>query len=1007
VNELKRQFVSALLVLVTVAAVSCAIINFQQQSVYHLPDDGAVWVDRDQAGEHAVVAMYVRPGGPSEQAGIRSGDAILSINGHKITGENQVAQALALVGVWQKADYALKRGGIEIPATVIVSERVVDSAIYYQYVVGAAYLLIGLFVYFRRGNATHATHFFLFCLGSFVLTAFHYTGKLNNFDQVIYLGNVVAGCIVPAIFLHFCLVFPERPKWLRGRGRAIVVYLPGLLLLTVYVLVTQGMLRVAAPLIQVEVFLDRVWLLYLSAFYLAGAAALSVEYRRAEDPVLRRQVTYMRNGAVLGILPFTALYVLPYLVGSVPGYYQRMAVLSLILIPVTWAYAILRHRLMDVDIIFQQGYVYTLATLCVLAVFYGLIFTFVRLDTLSPAPIVGLILFATFIFQPIRDWLQEQLDKHIFYRGRYDYRRNLISFARELTSETDLDATMSALGDRLVHTLPIQHLAFFVSEDGSDSFALRTVVGSRRERLPKPGDASLDLSFLSAAPDKPYLFFERTHHLLDVLAHAWPRTVRATIADLDLTYYFACAARGRTIAYLGISRTEKNDFLSSDDVELLVTLSGYVGIAIENARLYHSLQRKAEEYERLKDFSENIVESINVGILAVDLDDRVGSWNTQIERLTGVGRDQAIGRPLRDLFPAELCEKFDEARGESGVYNVYKFTFHPKSVARAAYAYGNGAAENGAFSNGAFDNGTAGNGSGGNGAAGGASGGNGAFGDGSTGAGDGSPREAILNLAIAPLVSKDLERIGRLIIFDDITDRDVLERRLVQADKLSSIGLLAAGVAHEVNTPLAVISTYAQMLAKQISGDSTQSKLLDKIARQTFRASEIVNSLLNFSRTSTTELTELDLNRLIRETVGLIEHQLSSVAVRTEFRFEDPLPPIRGNTGKLQQVFLNLFLNARDAMDKGGVLTVRTWSADATVYAEVRDTGQGIPSENLSRIYDPFFTTKAAKKGTGLGLSVSYGIVREHGGAIEVDSQPGEGTRFQLGFPMVRKPVHA
>jgi len=977
VNELKRQFVSALLVLVTVAAVSCAVINFQQQSAYHLPDDGAVWVDRDQGGEHAVVAMYVRPGGPSEQAGIRAGDAILSVNGHKITRENQVAQALALVGVWQKADYALKRGGIEIPATVIVGERVVDSAVYYQYVVGAAFLLIGLFVYFRRGNATHATHFFLFCLGSFILTAFHYTGKLNNFDQVIYLGNVVAGCIVPAIFLHFCLVFPERPRWLRGRGRAIVVYLPGLLLLTVYVLVMQGMLRVAAPLIQVEVFLDRVWLLYLSAFYLAGAAALSVEYRRAEDPVLRRQVTYMRNGAVLGILPFTALYVLPYLVGSVPGYYQRMAVLSLILIPVTWAYAILRHRLMDVDIIFQQGYVYTLATLCVLAVFYGLIFTFVRMDTLSPAPIVGLILFATFIFQPIRDWLQEQLDKHVFYRGRYDYRRNLISFARELTSETDLDATMSALGDRLVHTLPIQHLAFFVSEDGSESFALSTVVGSRRERLPKPGDASLDLSFLSTTPDKSYLFFERTHHLLDMRSHAWPRTVRATIADLDLTYYFACAARGRTIAWLGISRTEKNDFLSSDDVELLVTLSGYVGIAIDNARLYHSLQRKAEEYERLKDFSENIVESINVGILAVDLDDRVGSWNTQIERLTGVPRDRAIGRPLRDLFPADLCEKFDEARGETGVHNVYKFTFHPKSAARAAYANGNGT----------FANGSSGNGS--------------ANGD------DGSPREAILNLAIAPLVSKDMERIGRLIIFDDITDRDELERRLVQADKLSSIGLLAAGVAHEVNTPLAVISTYAQMLAKQISGDSSQSKLLDKIARQTFRASEIVNSLLNFSRTSTTDLAELDLNRLIRETVGLIEHQLTKVAVRTEFQFEDPLPLIRGNTGKLQQVFLNLFLNARDAMDRGGLLTVRTWSDDSTVYAEVRDTGQGISSEHLSRIYDPFFTTKAAKKGTGLGLSVSYGIVREHGGDIEVESQPGEGTRFQLGFPMVRKPVHA
>jgi len=230
----------------------------------------------------------------------------------------------------------------------------------------------------------------------------------------------------------------------------------------------------------------------------------------------------------------------------------------------------------------------------------------------------------------------------------------------------------------------------------------------------------------------------------------------------------------------------------------------------------------------------------------------------------------------------------------------------------------------------------------------------------------------------------------------------------VQADKLSSIGLLAAGVAHEVNTPLAVISTYAQMLAKQVAEDSQKSMILDKIAKQTFRASEIVNSLLNFSRTSTTSFGEVNLNRVIQETLSLLEHQLMKSGILLKTELEPELHTIHGNGGKLQQVFLNLFLNARDAMPGGGMLEVRTWAEGAGARIEVADTGTGIAPENLHRVYDPFFTTKSARKGTGLGLSVTYGIIQEHGGSIEVSNRPGGGARFRIDLPFSapRKPVN-
>ncbi|MEO6829786.1 MAG: ATP-binding protein, partial [Acidobacteriaceae bacterium] len=199
--------------------------------------------------------------------------------------------------------------------------------------------------------------------------------------------------------------------------------------------------------------------------------------------------------------------------------------------------------------------------------------------------------------------------------------------------------------------------------------------------------------------------------------------------------------------------------------------------------------------------------------------------------------------------------------------------------------------------------------------------------------------------------------------------------------------------------------------AKQIRGDDRVAPLLDKITQQTFRASEIVNSLLNFSRTSTIEFKAVSLNHVLEETLALLEHQFRTANISVDLLLQPDLPDILGNIGKLQQVFLNLFLNAKDAMSGGGVLRVST-IANGHVEIMIGDTGSGIAAENLRRIYDPFFTTKAApvegrRRGTGLGLSVSYGIIQEHAGKIQVESKEGHGTTFHLEFPMLRKPVHA
>ncbi len=975
-RELKAQLAGALLIILTAAVAISAAISFQQHRQFRLPDDGVTWVDRkDAEAKPVVVALDVAENSPAAKAGIKTGDMLRKINAYGIAESIDATRVLASVGAWKKAEYTLERDGIELKASVIIRESETRGTLVYQYVAGLAYLVIGLFVYYRRGRAPMARHFYLLCLVSFVFSTFHYTGKLNNFDKVIFWGNLAAGLVAPTLFLHFALNFSPRwgslwKRWWAGS----LLYLPAALFLGVYAGFASGVIRADVSLIELRWLLDRWWLIFLSAGYLLGGLVLALATRQTDDIILRQQLKWLRNGAVFGVMPFVLFYVTPYAMGYLPGAYMQMSVLTLLLIPMTWAYAILRYRLMDVDLIFQQGYAHTLATLAVLGVIYGLIFSIGRVEELDPSAVVLLVLIATFIFQPLRNWIQEVLSRHYFYKDRYDYRRTLIEFARELSSETRLEWMLSLVADRLKRTLSIRKVAFFLNrrtlaeegENTGEGFIL--YMDSEGQISPYE---PLDLSFLPPGPSGP-VFFENTRHQFDVVSQHLPPSVRQALARLDLNYYLPCTARGNTIAYIGVSRTLEGDFLSSEDIELLTTLSNYVAIAIENARLYQSLERKVLQYERLKEYSENIVESINVGIVAADFEDRVESWNSQMEALTGIRRDEAMGRKLAELFPHRLATTFDQMRGESGVHHIYKYELHPATDAMRK-ENGHGSPANG--------NGTA--------------------------AAPAAVAPSTVNIAIAPLLTKDGRQIGRLIIFDDITERSELEKKLIQTDKLSSIGLLAAGVAHEVNTPLAVISTYAQMLAKQVSNDEQKTRLLEKIAKQTFRASEIVNSLLNFSRTSQSEFDEVDLNKVIRETLSLIEPQLGKAGIRVETRSNGNLAPIRGNAGKMQQVFLNLFLNARDAMEGGGTLRVETSSNGGLVRVEVSDTGKGIPPEDLPRIFDPFFTTKAARKGTGLGLAVTYGIVREHGGSIEADSQVAGGTRFHLEFPAVGKAIHA
>jgi PAS domain S-box-containing protein len=963
-TSLLNRVQATLLALATAALFVLAVFNLLQERQFQQPDDGVWW--REAAG--GLQAERVLPDMAGQRAGIQTGDLLTGVSDTPAAAVTAVSRIddlereLYRTGSYVQVYYIITRDGIPLDTPVKVIPEPLDRSLNQGLrLIGFIYLIIGFYVLLRRWGAPRSTHFYLFCLVSFAWYALKYTGQLDSLDWTVFWTNVVAEALQPALFLHFALSFPEeRFKNIRRRWLLPLVYAPGAGLLGLWLVAINhwqatGLLRHR---------LDQTGTAYDAAFYVLAALLFLRSYSRADSPLLRQQLKWLTRGTLLAVLPFTLFYAVPFFFDlNPPRLLTNLAGLSLIFLPLTFSWAIVRYRLMDTDLIFKRGMAYTLASALILGGYFGIIalvsiVVHMRLPDAVREWGLGIAILATAaVFDPLKRRIQGWVDR-AFDRHRYDYRKALVEFGRGLSSETDLQALLHSIVEKLPSTLLVARVAVFMAQEAG---GLRLAASHGLPGEVSAAQDNLDLGFLNfdQTRDHSHIFIENAQAAVHL-----PEDQRRAAALLDLNYYLPCriaqsqpagqpqdlAALSRTIAVIGLGRTLGGDFLSSEDVELLESLASYIGIALQNASLYARLEEKITEFERLKEFNENIVESINVGIFAIDLDDRIESWNAQMEAMYAFSRAEALGQELRMVFPAEFIEAIEGFRGEQGVHHLYKFRLTTRA---------------------------------------------------------GELRTA--NIAIAPLLSRDFVPVGRIVLVDDITERVTLETQLAQADKLSSIGLLAAGVAHEINTPLAVISSYAQMLAKQLKGDARLGPVLDKITQQSFRAAEIANGLLNFSRTSTTEFRPTDLNQVIHDTLSLLDHQFKTAQILVELDLADELPPIHGNPGKLQQVFLNLLLNAKDAMPGGGRLRVATL-VNGRVEALISDSGSGIAPEHLKRIYDPFFTTKTLsgdKRGTGLGLSVSYGIIQEHAGKIHVESAVGAGTTFHLEFPLLRKSVHA
>ena len=938
----------ALPVLVVSGLLCLGIANITTRATWIELEDGVLWT----SSANGVIAREVAPGTAAARVGIARGDVLVAIDDEPIETASDVVDVLHATGDDEKAlRYTILRLGTrDVLDLRLAPVPIGPGALYFVLAaVGVFTLLVGGAVRLRRPRDPATLHFFWLAVAFFGVFTFSFSGRLDRLDWVFYWANEISMLALPPMFLHFTRVFPERsPRWAlgpAGRAALTLLYVPAIALGLARIYSVAGSTTDPESFVRLETLLDRLVFLYFSLCLIGGLIGLLRAMSQVSTLTARRQLRWIAWGTGLGAGMFAVGYALPYALGVQPSLPMELSAVPLSLIPLAFASAIVRYRLLDIEVIVKRSVVYV-AALAAVVVIYAVLLEGVRRvilrgDASNPWVLALLaILVALLLTTPVKDFVERLLDRAL-YRDRYDYRRALVGFARDLNSDLDLHRLSARLVSRVVETLLVDRMTLMLSDEAAPHFGSMRSSGFGNSHPPAlPKRSAIGRRLVGGhivALDDP------------AAVGRFPVEEIEFWRDAGLYYFVPCVAKEGTIAVLAVGRKNTGEPLSSEDTGLLAAVAGQIATALENARLYRQLHLKAVEVDRMRAFNENILESLDDGLLVVNLDDRVVRWNRALEQLYGVPRATASGCPLDELFEPAFVEAIRAARRDTPEGATLS---RVPLVAR----------------------------------------------------GSRSGQTLVVNAAVVPLLAAGghgTATAGTIVIVEDVTERVQLEEQLRLSEKMASIGLLAAGVAHEVNTPLTGISSFTQMLLEGADPRDPRTRLLEKIERQTFRAAKIVNGLLTLSRPASSDRSWFDVNVVITDVLGLLEHQFETHRIRLRRELSESPVMVLGLEHKLQQVFLNLFLNARDAMPKGGWLSISTRLDGDRVLAEVSDTGSGIPSEYLARIYDPFFTTKAIGQGTGLGLSITYGIVREHEGTIECESAVGQGTRFILSFPAV------
>ncbi len=743
--------------------------------------------------------------------------------------------------------------------------------------------------------------------------------------------------VIPVAFLLFTADFPSRepaapPKLLRvfllAATAAFAVSLTPLMVKGTTS--EDGVLRVIYGPLHLPFGLYFISCLGFSLYLLTRKLTLLTGLENLRVRYLLTAVLSAALGATVTNL------LIPLAFGS--SQFSRYGPLFGLLMIAIIAHAIIRYRLMDIKVAIRKGVVYVIAIMASASFFFVLaqalnLATGYRQRTIPVVDALVLAIIIAIFFQPLKQRIQYSLNQYV-YRQTYDYQRTIREASRRLSAMLDLQSLLDYLAEVIQQTFKVELVSIYFKDEALGAYTSR--------RLQQFSDWSHTGSGRAVSRESPLVELLATKGQNVICDEATrgdvsPR-IRAAFEELrtlggDIA--FPMFQERTLLGFLVLGQKRSGDPYFADDIDLLSTLLSQAAVAMNNAQLY-------QQVVLVNEYVDNILSTMESGVIAVDASGQISLFNSAAERLTGLRPDTLKASPATYLPPALALPLQDTLRDRS-----------PRSQFEIAIQGLDG-------------------------------------------------MTMPLVCSTATLTDRDGSTHGALIVFSDLTKLRELEREKRRAERLASFGALASGVAHEIKNPLVAIRTFAELLPDRFGDVDFREDFSKVVIKEIARIDTLVARLRGIAATAPQQVGAVDIREPITDTLALLRGQLEQSNTTVRRQFLDPAPFVAIDDSQLKQLFLNLFLNALEAMGSGGHLTIRVSRTRAHgspwIVVAVSDTGPGIPEAVKNNIFDPFFTTKV--RGSGLGLTICRGIMDAHRGTIRAEGNSDRpGTTIVLEFP--------